>query len=528
MANITRYLQDIKSAVYGYQVRDSIHDAIDIINKVGEKQINIGTAISAGDPKGSYYENSLYINTNTWKLLKCNGTTWVEVGSIRGAAGNGISSITGPVTVGLVDTYTINYDDGTSKTFDVTNGADGEDGDDGIGISSISKTATSGLVDTYTITYTDGTTTTFNVTNGANGEDGTDGQNGNVWGTGTALTGTGTRLTGYPGVVGDCYLNTESNNVYQCTTPGTATTAEWNYITNIKGQSGTGSGNMHTDVYAPLAIAAGYNNVVDTALTLRGLTAEINELNALDGVTGNVQTQLNNKATTTQLSDGLNAKINNPAASVEDGKVLTSNGDGTTRWSAPQVGSSSLHDLTDVNDTGKANDSVLKYNGTAWVPDNNIVPKTNKIPAGNGTDGQVLTSNGDGTASWEDPASGGHTLDTSVATVENTSSENEHVPSSYVLKQYANRFTYCVESILTANTNEITIPASGNEPIFEDDDATFEFMYEPNGTDAYPMTVARAQITTTVGQGKVKLTFSKAPTVNTHIRVDVTKYREAE
>ena len=37
------------------------------------------------------------------------------------------------------------------------------------GISSISKTGTSGLVDTYTITYTDGTTDTFQVTNGADG-----------------------------------------------------------------------------------------------------------------------------------------------------------------------------------------------------------------------------------------------------------------------------------------------------------------------------------------------------------------------
>ncbi len=37
----------------------------------------------------------------------------------------------------------------------------------GRGISSIQKTSTSGLVDTYTITYSDGTTSTFNVTNGA-------------------------------------------------------------------------------------------------------------------------------------------------------------------------------------------------------------------------------------------------------------------------------------------------------------------------------------------------------------------------
>ena len=43
----------------------------------------------------------------------------------------------------------------------------GDDGEAGNGIASITKTGTSGLVDTYTITYDDGTTTTFTVTNGS-------------------------------------------------------------------------------------------------------------------------------------------------------------------------------------------------------------------------------------------------------------------------------------------------------------------------------------------------------------------------
>jgi len=43
-------------------------------------------------------------------------------------------------------------------------------GPTGNGISSIAKTSTSGLVDTYTITYTNGTTTTYEVTNGEDGE----------------------------------------------------------------------------------------------------------------------------------------------------------------------------------------------------------------------------------------------------------------------------------------------------------------------------------------------------------------------
>lgn len=54
-------------------------------------------------------------------------------------------------------------------------GEKGDTGDTGNGIESIEKTSTSGLVDTYTITYTDGTETTFDLTNGQDGADGQDG-----------------------------------------------------------------------------------------------------------------------------------------------------------------------------------------------------------------------------------------------------------------------------------------------------------------------------------------------------------------
>ena len=50
-------------------------------------------------------------------------------------------------------------------------GSGGGSGTPGRGIQKIEKTNTEGLVDTYTITYTDGTTSTFTVTNGKDGED---------------------------------------------------------------------------------------------------------------------------------------------------------------------------------------------------------------------------------------------------------------------------------------------------------------------------------------------------------------------
>ena len=91
---------------------------------------------------------------------------------LKGEDGNSIASIEKTSTAGLVDTYTITLTDGSTTTFDVTNGqdgADGQDGQDGNGIVSIEKTSTAGLVDTYTITYTHGDTDTFTVTNGSGG-----------------------------------------------------------------------------------------------------------------------------------------------------------------------------------------------------------------------------------------------------------------------------------------------------------------------------------------------------------------------
>lgn len=117
------------------------------------------------------------LRTTTFEVINGqNGTNGRD-----GTDGNGIVSVVKTSTAGLVDTYTITFDDGDTTTFEVTNGAagaPGRDGTDGNGIASIVKTATAGLVDTYTITFTDGQTTTFNVTNGQNGTDGTNGRDG--------------------------------------------------------------------------------------------------------------------------------------------------------------------------------------------------------------------------------------------------------------------------------------------------------------------------------------------------------------
>jgi len=72
---------------------------------------------------------------------------------LKGESG-AITSIEKTDTSGLVDTYTITFNDGETKEFDVTNGR---------AIVSVEKTSSVGYVDTYTITFNDGTTTTFQV-----------------------------------------------------------------------------------------------------------------------------------------------------------------------------------------------------------------------------------------------------------------------------------------------------------------------------------------------------------------------------
>ena len=194
MADISSYLAAILAAVYGEDVRGSIHDAIEIINDVSEVVLNTGTAVTGPTSSSTgFYKDSFYINTNTMELWKCIGTdSWQSQGVLKGA-----------------------------------------DGANGNGITSIVKTSTVGLVDTYTITYDDGTTTTYNITNG---------QNGSKWYKGTAISGTGTSITGFPGVINDFYLNSLDGYVYTCTKTGGSLppdAAEWDYVMTLTGGGGT-------------------------------------------------------------------------------------------------------------------------------------------------------------------------------------------------------------------------------------------------------------------------------------------------
>ena len=66
----------------------------------------------------------------------------------------------------------------TAESFKGPQGATGSTGATGNGIASITLTSSVGLVDTYTILYTNGTSTNYTITNGQNGTNGTNGTNG--------------------------------------------------------------------------------------------------------------------------------------------------------------------------------------------------------------------------------------------------------------------------------------------------------------------------------------------------------------
>ena len=126
MADISTELQAILDAVYGEDVRGSIHDAIDLINKVGEVTLTVGTAVTSQSSSiAGYYDGSVYLNINTDDVWKCDGTKWVYQGDVKGDTGPSgyspkvtITTITGGHSVKITD-----EDHPTGQTFNVMDGA---------------------------------------------------------------------------------------------------------------------------------------------------------------------------------------------------------------------------------------------------------------------------------------------------------------------------------------------------------------------------------------------------------------------
>ena len=293
MIDISTALQNILKAVYGRDVRESIHDAIYQINANANEaidlaQIKFGTAVnSPTDPIAGFTENSVYLNVSTGIMWRLEGGSWVKKGTFKS-----IDSISLSGTSGLIDTYTITFTDGSTSNFDVKNGADGKS------ITGITKTSTSGNVDHYDVNLSDGTTTSgFDVTNGTDGTNGKSIANislastsGNVKNYDVYLDDGTKTPTGFSVEDGaSSYLHIRYSSSFDgtgmVTTPTDATVyigilvstssvaptnpSLYNWVRFI-GKSGTGSGDMLATDYATK-----YPNTVDKAAALYDGTDEI-------------------------------------------------------------------------------------------------------------------------------------------------------------------------------------------------------------------------------------------------------------
>ena len=136
-----------------------------------------------------------------------------------------------------------------------------------------------------------------------------------------------------------------------------------------------------TSTVAELNILDGVTATTAELNILDGVTATTAELNYTDGVTSNIQTQLDAKASLTGSETLTN-------------KTLTS----------PQVNTNiDLLAQADLRFYDSDDSNYVGFQAPATATGNILWT----LPGSDGTEGQVLSTNGGGTLAWEDPGSGG-------------------------------------------------------------------------------------------------------------------------
>ena len=150
---------------------------------VGDTVSSAGSALSVTSVEKTGTEGE----TDTYTITFSDGTT--QSFTVTNAKPLTVLSCKKTKSVGKVDTYTISFSDGTTAEFTVTNGADGKNGTDGrdgvngtngadgkdgaaaepLTVVSCGKTRSEGKTDIYTLEFSDGTSTEFTVTNGTDG-----------------------------------------------------------------------------------------------------------------------------------------------------------------------------------------------------------------------------------------------------------------------------------------------------------------------------------------------------------------------
>ena len=136
-----------------------------------------------------------YIGNQDYKVIEA------HIGSVAGTATAAVirakPKVNGQLWIAS-DTGHLYLSDGTQwQDVGLLQGTQGDMGPQGVSITGVTKTGTAGIVDTYTVTYNNATTSTFEVTNA------------NTWLTGTGIPGTEI------GVDNDIYVDTTTSAYYK-------------------------------------------------------------------------------------------------------------------------------------------------------------------------------------------------------------------------------------------------------------------------------------------------------------------------
>lgn len=132
MIPIQQALDNILKAVYGKDVRSSIHDAIYQIDKNANEaldlaKIKLGNAVTdPTSPVGSFIENTIYWNTETGIIWQLVGGAWTDQGHLKSIKSISYPPIQDPTdSTGKTWIYTISFNDGSVFDYKMRDGADG-------------------------------------------------------------------------------------------------------------------------------------------------------------------------------------------------------------------------------------------------------------------------------------------------------------------------------------------------------------------------------------------------------------------
>lgn len=273
------------------------------------------------------------------------------------------------------------------------------------------------------------------------------------------------QMTALGDVVGRMAINQTAGKTYVLYQAPASVLGNWVEITtpgavqSVNGQTGVVS--LTT---ANVSSSTNKNYVTDAQLALLGVTSGTNTGDQTITLTGDVTgsgtgsfpaTIAASAVTSAKIADGTiqaadildqtitATKLKNISANGTSGQVLTSNGSGGFTWTTPSGGTGTITALTgDVTASGSGSvTATLSNNAVKTATINGGAINAGKLQAttagaalANGTSGQLLSSNGDGSFSWTTPSSGttnlGYTTAASTGTLTSSTGTSATVPAA--------------------------------------------------------------------------------------------------